>query len=92
MTALLCYRVHTYSKSINTTGIVKQEQIWETNAIPEATFVSLPKALGTIIVFSPNGMAREQMAQAAKVSGSWIRSIAPRKSNGKTNSRRAVTR
>lgn len=53
-----------YSKIMKTTGIVKQERMWETKAIPEATLVSFPSALGMIMVFKPKGMAREQTAQA----------------------------
>ena len=33
--------------------------------MPAPTFVSLPWALGMMMVFSPRGMAREQMAQTA---------------------------
>ena len=81
-----------YSKIIKTAGIVKQERTWETKAIPDATFVSLPKALGMIMVFRPKGMAREQIAQVAKVSGIGNTNIALRKSKGKTSNRKAVTR
>ena len=61
-------------------------------AIPDATFVSFPRALGMIMAFSPKGMAREQTAQTAKVSGKGSRSIAPRNSSGKTRSRNTVTK
>ena len=81
-----------YLKIIKTTGIVRQERIWETSAIPDATFVSRPKALGIMIVFSPKGIESEQIAQIAKFSGIGNASIAPRKRNGKTIRRKAVTR
>ena len=44
-------------------GIVIQESKWEITAIPAATVVSLPNALGITIVLSPRGIAREQSAQ-----------------------------
>ena len=81
-----------YSKIIKTAGIVKQAQTWETKAIPEATRVSLPNALGMIIVLNPKGIEREQMAQAAKVYGKGITAAMPRKSRGNTISRNAVTK
>ena len=66
--------------------------MWETSAIPDATFVSFPRALGMMIVFKPRGIAKEQIAQVANVSPIGITSIAPRNSMGKTISRRAVTK
>ena len=44
-------------------GIVMQESKWEITAIPAATVVSLPSALGMTMVLSPRGIAREQSAQ-----------------------------
>ena len=76
-------------KNIKITGIVRQERMWEIKAMPEATLVSLPSALGIIMVFRPKGMAREQTAQVAKVSGIGNTNIAPRKSIGKTSNRKA---
>ena len=77
---------------MKTIGMVRQERMWEINAMPDAAFVSFPKAPGIMIVFSPKGMESEQMAQTAKVSGIGNTNIAPMKSSGKTISRRAVTR
>ena len=71
-------------------GMVTQERIWDTRAMPEATLVSLPRPLGTMIVLRPRGIAREQTAQVAKTSGKGIRSITPMKSSGNTSSRRNV--
>ena len=81
-----------YSKIIKIAGIVRQERMWETKAIPDATLVSLPNALGMMMVFRPKGIAREQTAQVAKVSGIGNANITPRKSSGKAISRRMVTK
>ena len=50
------------------TGMVKQDNKCEMIAIPAATVVSLPYALGITIVFNPRGMDTEQMAQMIAVS------------------------
>ena len=47
-------------------GIVIQQSKCETKAIPAATEVSNPYALGTTIVLSPKGMASEQTIQTAR--------------------------
>jgi len=39
-----------------------QESKWHKIAIPEATVVSFPYALGTTMVLSPKGIAKEQRA------------------------------
>jgi hypothetical protein len=89
---LLIAHTSIYSKIIKITGIVKHERIWETSAIPDATFVSFPKALGIMIVFSPKGIEREQIPQTATVSGIGNTNITAKKRRGNTTSRRAVTR
>ena len=48
--------------SINTSGMVMQERICETTAMPDAVEGSLPYALGITIVLSPRGIASEHTA------------------------------
>ena len=72
--------------------MVRQEKIWDINAIPDATFVSFPNALGIIIVFNPKGIARAQIPQIANVFGRGITSITPRYSKGYTSNRSTVTK
>lgn len=50
-------------------GIVIQDNKWETIAIPAAAEVSLPYALGITMVFKPSGIATEQTAQVTVESG-----------------------
>ena len=90
--SLLFFIQSTVVSSKKTTGMVAQDRVWEMSAIPAATEVSLPYAAGITTVFSPRGMAREQTAQTAKVSGKGIRSIAPRNSSGKISRRNTVTK
>ena len=53
---------------VNITGMVKQDNKCEIIAMPAATVVSFPYALGITIVFKPSGMATELIAQIVKVS------------------------
>ena len=46
--------------------MVKHESRCETSAIPEATVVSLPYALGITMVLSPRGIATEHTVQITK--------------------------
>ena len=59
---------------------------WEITAIPAATVVSFPYALGITIVFKPSGIAREQIAQVIMVFSIGIRLKTKTKINGKTTS------
>ena len=43
--------------------MVMQDNRCDTNAVPAATDVSLPYALGTTIEVKPDGMASEHMVQ-----------------------------
>ena len=54
------------SNIIKISGMVMHERKCETSAIPAATEVSFPYALGTTIVLSPNGIARQHTVQSAK--------------------------
>ena len=59
-----------YEINVNIRGIVIAARRWEITAIPAATEVSFPSALGITIVFSPSGIAREHRAQIYVVSES----------------------
>lgn len=69
---IIDYSVHDIPKTAiittNITGIVIQESRCEIIAIPAATVVSFPYALGITIVFNPSGMATELTAQIISVS------------------------
>ena len=52
------------------------------SAIPDAIVVSLPYAAGITIVLSPIGIARDEIAQIAKVFESGTSMIKPINNNG----------
>ena len=53
-------------------GMVMQESRWEMIAIPAATVVSFPYALGITIVFNPRGIAAAQIPQMINVSDGLV--------------------
>ena len=54
------------SKSAKIRGMVTHDNTCEINAIPAATDVSLPYALGITIVFNPRGIEREHTQHSAR--------------------------
>jgi len=71
--------------------MVRQDSRWEISAMPDATVVSSPYALGTTMVFSPSGMASAQRMQISNPAGRGSRSSTPMYSRGNRISRISET-
>lgn len=70
-----------------------QDNVWDTNTIPDAILVSFPYALGMTIVFKPSGIASVLTAQIINVLENMSSKIVktPINNNGNTKSLRNVT-
>lgn len=85
------YSPNTSVMIVNMTGMVKQDNKCEIIAMPAATVVSFPYALGITIVFKPSGMATELMAQMVRVSEGLRKYNSSMVTNGKSIKRITVT-
>ena len=56
-----------YEMNVKISGIEMTESTWEMSAIPDATVVSLPYALGITMVFRPSGIASDATAHTKKL-------------------------
>lgn len=90
-TVSACFYQMSVSNIAKMRGIVKQDSTWDTKAMPAATFVSFPSALGIMMVLRPSGIASEQIAQVENMLENSMKYSMVINSAGSTSSRKIVT-